>query len=217
MLSIALIFSQRIDYCTGGKARLYQNNNPKPRQGLAFPSRAAWAYCFWEANGLHHETVWDDRARGAESGRRGGRLDCGLSMGDDDRGVLNGIGGECTGTPSGTSGTASSDSEIEPKAQDMEDTAREAISHLAFHGLRIRWDIPGEPSEAGEKDHGILSRGARDSTIPCRTWRAATSCVRLPTTIWDWRGLRPPRRQGRKLRLPRRDEAETPPPDRRST
>ncbi len=31
---------------------------------------------------------------------------------------------------------------------DSEATAREAISHLAFHGLALRWDLPGEPSEA---------------------------------------------------------------------
>jgi hypothetical protein len=31
---------------------------------------------------------------------------------------------------------------------DTEATAREAISHLAFNGLALGWDLPGEPSEA---------------------------------------------------------------------
>jgi hypothetical protein len=32
--------------------------------------------------------------------------------------------------------------------EDLEPTAREAISHLAYNGLAIRWEIPGGPSEA---------------------------------------------------------------------
>jgi hypothetical protein len=30
---------------------------------------------------------------------------------------------------------------------DNEATAREAISHLAYNGLALRWDLPGEPSD----------------------------------------------------------------------
>ena len=41
--SIALIFLGWNHYVTGGKAKLYRNNNLEPRQQLAFPSRAAWA------------------------------------------------------------------------------------------------------------------------------------------------------------------------------
>jgi len=36
-------------------------------------------------------------------------------------------------------------------AADSEATAREAISHLAFHGVALRWGLPGEPSEAVKK------------------------------------------------------------------
>jgi hypothetical protein len=32
--------------------------------------------------------------------------------------------------------------------EDLEATAREAISHLSYHDLVFRWDLPGEPSEA---------------------------------------------------------------------
>jgi hypothetical protein len=32
--------------------------------------------------------------------------------------------------------------------QDTEATARDAIGHLAFNGLALRWDLPGEPSQA---------------------------------------------------------------------
>jgi len=34
---------------------------------------------------------------------------------------------------------------------DQEPTAREAISHLAFHGVALGWDLPGETSEAVKK------------------------------------------------------------------
>jgi hypothetical protein len=34
-----------------------------------------------------------------------------------------------------------------PTAGDPEATAREAISHLAFNGFNIQWEIPGEPSD----------------------------------------------------------------------
>ena len=34
---------------------------------------------------------------------------------------------------------------------DTEATARKAISHLAYNGISLRWDFPGEPSDEVEK------------------------------------------------------------------
>jgi hypothetical protein len=35
-----------------------------------------------------------------------------------------------------------------PVPGDPEEIARDAISHLSYNGLALRWEIPGEPSEA---------------------------------------------------------------------
>ena len=46
----------------------------------------------------------------------------------------------------------------DPKA-----TARKAISHLAYHGLTVRWEIPGELSEAARALVEYILRTARSA------------------------------------------------------
>jgi len=63
--------------------------------------------------------------------------------------LLNGTPHQVPGTP--CSAPSAAESVCPNGIADTEATAREAISHLAFHGLAIRWDLPGEPSQAVEK------------------------------------------------------------------
>jgi len=55
------------------------------------------------------------------------------------------------GAPHQVPGSLRSAGRETPCADNLADTeaiAREAISHLAFKGISLRWDLPGEPSEA---------------------------------------------------------------------
>ncbi len=49
---------------------------------------------------------------------------------------------------------------------DTEATAREAIGHLAHNGLAVRWELPGEPSEAvAELVESCLADGKVGETV----------------------------------------------------
>jgi len=59
--------------------------------------------------------------------------------------------GLLNGTPHQVRGSLRTARRKTPCADDVADTdatAREAISHLAFHGVSLRWNLPGGPSEA---------------------------------------------------------------------
>jgi hypothetical protein len=65
-------------------------------------------------------------------------------------GLLNRVGGHRTGTPPTTPSSDAADIRPPggPGIPDIEPTARQAISHLAYNGLSVRCELAGEPSDA---------------------------------------------------------------------
>ena len=59
--------------------------------------------------------------------------------------LLNSAPHHIPGTP--CSAPSAAESVFPNGIADTEATAREAISHLAFHGVALGWDLPGEPSD----------------------------------------------------------------------
>lgn len=106
-------------------------------------------------------------------------------------------------------------------AADTEPTAREAISHLAYEGISLRWDIPGEPSEAVRR---LVATYFSDgeivgtlSELACRYVMKALADEHLGITGITIPETDPPARSRDTADRRRQDEIgeEIPPPERR--